>query len=84
MSDEDKIKSFGDMVDGVERLTAPVYEENKRLHKQLFWERIAFSALIALLVLLAYLTPSEMVQDQDFTQQHQTQSYAEGPGATSR
>ena len=46
-----KIQSFGDMVDAVEKLARPIQEENERLHaqidkmhKQMWWERIAVTA----------------------------------------
>lgn len=85
MNDEEKIKSFADMVDGIERLTKPTQDENIRLHEQLnkmhqqmCWERVAFSLILALIIALSYLVPVESEQVQRFEEQTQTQSYSEG------
>lgn len=85
MSDNEKIQSFGDMVDAVEKLTKPVQEENARLHQQLdkmhrqmWWERIVLGALLLAFIAFAYLTPVEVEQGQDFDSHSQTQSYIEG------
>lgn len=85
MTDNEKIQSFGDMVDAVERLTRPVQEENERLHgqidkmhRQMWWERVVFGVLLLALILLAYLAPVDMEQGQDFESGHQSQSYSEG------
>lgn len=78
MNDTEKIKDFGDMVDAVERLTKPRDEELARLHKQMWWERIILGGIIAILVVLAYLSPVDMEQNQDFDQNVQHQSYSEG------
>lgn len=93
MTDEDKIRSFGDMVDAVERLMKPIQEENLRLHEQLDkthkdrqHERKIFGIAIAILgialvafMLLAYLTPVELDQEQHLPDNTtQSQSYSEG------
>lgn len=78
MDDKEKIQNFGDMVDAVERLTKPRDEELDRLHRQMWWERIVLGAIIAILVFLAYLSPVDMEQNQDFGQNVQNQSYSEG------
>lgn len=92
MTDDEKIRSFADMVDAVEKLTKPIQEENMRLHAQIdkihkdrFTERIIHcivsgvlgAALIAFIA-FAYMTPMEVEQQQDFTGQTQTQGYSEG------
>ena len=85
MDDKEKIQSFGDMVDAVQKLTKPIEDENQRLHaqidkmhKQMWWERIVFGVILLAFVLLAYLAPVEMEQGQDFGDQTQNQSYSEG------
>lgn len=85
MTDNEKIQSFGDMVDAVERLTKPIQEENLRLHdqlnkvhKQMWWERLILGIIILAFILLAYLTPVEMDQSQNLTDSTQNQSYSEG------
>ena len=35
MSNEEKIKAFADMVDGIKQLNQPLEDENKRLHEQI-------------------------------------------------
>lgn len=85
MDDKEKIRNFGDMVDAVERLTKPIQDENERLHgqiekmhRQMWWERIVFGVIILAFIALAYLTPVEMEQGQDFSESTQSQSYSEG------
>lgn len=78
MTDNEKIQSFGDMVQATERLTRP-------------WKTLA-AFLLAALVLTnaiwgfvhwkqlqyAYMTPTEITQNQEFDQHTQNQSYSEG------
>ncbi len=85
MTDNEKIQSFADMVDAVEKLAKPIQEENVRLHEQIdkmhhqmWWERIVFGVLLALFIAFAYLTPVEMAQDQQFDGQSQEQRYSDG------
>lgn len=85
MTDNEKIQSFADMVDAVEKLTKPIQEENVRLHEQIdkiydqmWWERIVLGVLLALFIAFAYLTPVEMAQDQQFDGQSQEQRYSDG------
>lgn len=71
MDDKEKIQSFGDMVDGVDRLTMP--------WRKAFWlSNILWAIIVALLISYAYLIPSEMSQEQDMSTQHQNQSYIDG------
>ncbi len=85
MTDNEKIQSFGDMVDAVEKLTKPIQDENIRLHdqidkmhRQMWWERIVFGVLLLAFIAFAYLTPVEMDQGQNLPDGTQTQSYSEG------
>lgn len=85
MTDNDKIQSFGDMVDAVEKLTKPIQDENVRLHeqidkmhRQMWWERIVFGVLLLAFIAFAYLAPVEMDQGQNFENQSQSQSYSDG------
>lgn len=78
MNDEEKIQSFGDMVEASEKITKP-------------W-RTFCAWLLAALVLTnaiwgfvhwkqlqyAYMTPVEFEQAQQFEEQTQNQSYSEG------
>lgn len=85
MNDNEKIQSFGDMVDAVEKLTKPTQDENVRLHeqidkmhRQMWWERIVFGVILLAFIAFAYLTPVEVEQGQNFPEGTQTQSYSEG------
>lgn len=85
MDDNEKIQSFGDLVDAVETLTKPIQEENIRLHEQLdkmhhqmWWERIVLGVLLLAFIALAYLTPVQVEQGQQFDEHTQSQSYSEG------
>lgn len=85
MTDNEKIQSFGDMVDAVEKLTKPIQEENVRLHeqidkmhRQMWWERMVFGILLLAFIAFAYLTPVDMEQGQQFDEQTQSQSYSDG------
>lgn len=85
MTDEEKIRNFGDMVDAVEKLTKPIQEENIRLHEQIdkihkdrWRERLVIGICFLAFILLAYLTPVEMEQGQNLPDGSQAQSYSEG------
>lgn len=71
MNDTEKIIAFSDMVNAAERLTKPW--RIALLITNLFW-----CIVVTLLVCFAYLTPVEMEQGQQFTEQTQSQSYSEG------
>lgn len=71
MVDNDKIQNFGDMVEATEKLTRP-------------WRIVTivsnclWAIVVAMLIWFAYMTPVEVGQNQDFTQQIQGQTYSEG------
>lgn len=67
MEDKEKIQNFGDMVNGVDKLTKPW--RIALVLTNLFWAVVLF-AFIA----FAYLTPETTYQSQDFTGQSQMQS----------
>lgn len=71
MLDNEKIQSFGDMVDATERLTKP-------WRFALFLTNILWAVVLFAFILLAYLTPVEMEQGQNIPDGSQTQSYSEG------
>lgn len=71
---EKQIENFGDMVNAVEAITKP--------WRKAFWlSNIVWAIIVALLISYIYLVPSEMSQEQDITEQHQTQTYTEGATA---
>lgn len=71
MVENDKIQNFGDMVEATEKLTRP-------------WRIVTivsnclWAIVVAMLIWFAYMTPVEVGQNQDFTQQIQGQTYSEG------
>lgn len=67
MTDNEKIQSFGDMVQATEKLTKPW--RMALIITNVLWA-LAFLAFI----LLAYLTPDSSYQYQDFESQSQVQS----------
>ena len=71
---EKQIENFGDMVNAVGAITKP--------WRKAFWlSNIVWAIIVALLISYTYLVPSEMSQEQDITEQHQTQTYTEGATA---
>lgn len=69
--EHEKIQNFGDMVEATEKLTKP-------------WRIVTivsnclWAFIVAMLIWFAYMTPVEVGQNQDFTQQIQGQTYSEG------
>lgn len=69
--DHEKIQNFGDMVEATEKLVKP-------------WRIVTivsnclWAFIVAMLIWFAYMTPVEVGQNQDFTQQIQGQTYSEG------
>lgn len=78
MDDKEKIQSFGDMVDATEKMSAPWRETVFKLLKALVITNLFWAVIVGLLVWFAYMTPSEMSQEQDLDTQHQMQTYTEG------
>lgn len=78
MTDNEKIQSFGDMVDATEKMSAPWRETVFKLVKALVITNALWAIVLGLFIWFAYMTPVEMEQDQQFDQQMQSQSYSEG------
>lgn len=78
MSDNEKIQSFGDMVDATEKMSAPWRETVFKLVKALVITNLLWAIVLGLFIWFAYMTPVEMEQGQDFDVHAQTQSYSEG------
>lgn len=78
MDDHDKIQSFGDMVNATEKLTSP-------WRRAFGWTLIAtvltnlfWAVIVWFLVHYAYMNPIDVLQEQNFSGQEQTQSYNQG------
>lgn len=78
MTDNEKIQSFGDMVDATEKMSAPWRETVFKLVKALVITNLLWAIVLGLFIWFAYMTPVEMEQGQDFDGHAQTQSYSEG------
>lgn len=71
MDDQEKIQSFGDMVEATEKLTKP-------WRLALLVTNVLWAFIVGMLVWFAYMTPIDVDQSQDFTEQVQTQTYTAG------
>lgn len=78
MTDNEKIQSFGDMVDATEKMSAPWRETVQKLIKALIFTNAFWAVVLALFIWFAYMTPVEMEQGQQFDEHTQNQSYSEG------
>lgn len=78
MNDSEKIQSFGDMVDATERLSAPWRRIAMWILAALVATNLFWSIIVGMLVYFAYMTPTEVAQEQDLDGQTQTQSYYSG------
>lgn len=78
MTDNDKIQSFGDMVDATEKMSAPWRETVNRLIRALILTNLFWAVVLAAFIAFAYLTPVEFEQAQQFDEHTQNQSYSEG------
>lgn len=67
MDDQEKIQSFGDMVEATEKLTKP-------WRLALLVTNVLWAFIVGMLVWFAYMTPIDVDQSQDFTEQVQTQT----------
>lgn len=78
MTDNEKIQSFGDMVDATDKMSAPWRETVFKLVKALVITNLFWAIVLGAFIWFAYMTPVEMEQGQQFDQQTQSQSYSEG------
>lgn len=78
MTDNEKIKSFGDLVDASEKITRPwrilcAWLLAALVATNLIWGFVHWKQLQ-----YAYMTPEEFTQTQQFEEQTQEQSYSQG------
>ena len=78
MNDNEKIQSFGDMVEATEKLSSPWRKANFVQMVVLILTNLFWAIIVALLVHYAYMAPVEVYQGQDFSEQSQTQDYSSG------
>lgn len=71
MTDNEKIQSFGDMVNATEKLTKPW--QIALIVTNIFWAAVTFS-----LIWFAYMTPIDSSQTQNLPDGSQSQSYSQG------
>lgn len=84
MNDNEKIRSFADMVDATDRMSKPWQEAVKRMVWLTIITNLFWMVIVAMLVWFAYMTPTEVDvnQGQDYENQNQTQTYHYDEGAT--
>ena len=70
MTDNEKIHSFGDMVEATRKLTKPWIIA--LITTNVLWAAVTFA-----LVWFAYMAPIEVEQSQDFPNQTQAQTYSQ-------
>lgn len=70
MTENEKIQSFGDMVEAARKLTKPWIIS--LIVTNILWAAVTFA-----LVWFAYMAPIDVEQTQDFPNQTQTQSYSQ-------
>ncbi len=71
MTDNDKIQSFGDMVDATKKLTHPWIVS--LIVTNVLWAVVTFS-----LIWFAYMTPIDSSQTQTLPDSSQSQTYSQG------
>jgi len=83
MDERDRIESFGDMVEATEKLTKPWRNAFFAAIGATLVTNILWAVIVWFLVHYAYMTPTDIYQEQDLTGQVQTQSYSQGDGSQS-
>lgn len=71
MTDNEKIQSFGDMVNATEKLTKPW--QLALIVTNILWAAVTFS-----LIWFAYMTPIDSSQTQTLPDSSQTQTFSQG------
>lgn len=74
MSDNEKIQSFGDMVDATEKMSAPWRETVFKLVKALVITNLLWAIVLGLFIWFAYMAPDTTYQTQEFDGHQQVQS----------
>ena len=74
MSDNDKIQSFGDMVDATDRMSAPWRETVFKLIKALIFTNLFWAVVLSAFIWFAYMAPDTTYQAQEFDGHQQVQS----------
>lgn len=74
MDDQEKIKSFGDMVDATDRMSSPWRETVSKLIKALILTNLFWAAVLAVFIWFAYMAPDTTYQEQEFEGHQQVQS----------
>lgn len=78
MTDNDKIQSFGDLVDASEKMTRPWRILCAWLLAALVATNLIWGFVHWKQIQYAYMTPEEFTQTQQFDEQTQEQSYSQG------
>lgn len=74
MTDNEKIKSFGDMVDATEKMAAPWRKANLVLTIALIITNLFWAIALCVFIWFAYMAPDTTYQTQEFEGHQQVQS----------
>lgn len=74
MTDNEKIQSFGDMVDATEKMSAPWRETVNKLIKALILTNLFWAVVLSVFIWFAYMAPDTTYQTQEFEGHQQVQS----------
>lgn len=74
MTDNEKIKNFGDMVDATEKLSKPWREIAFKLIKVIILTNLFWAVVLAALIWFSYMEPDTTYQEQAFEGHQQVQS----------
>lgn len=78
MTDNEKIKSFGDMVDATEKMAKPWQKTNFILTIALVLTNFFWAIVLFFFIWFAYMTPIDSEQVQELPSGTQTQHYSQG------
>jgi len=74
MTDDEKIQSFGDMVDATDRMSSPWRDTVSKLIKALIFTNLFWAVAFAFFIWFAYMAPDTTYQTQEFEGHQQVQS----------
>ncbi len=78
MDDKEKILNFGDMVNAADKLSSPWKKLCFVLSAVIVAITLIMGGIIFYLVHCAYMTPTDVTQEQNLTEQIQSQNYSAG------
>lgn len=74
MTDNEKIKSFGDMVEATDKMSSPWRETVFKLVRALILTNLFWAVVLSVFIWFAYMAPDTTYQAQEFDGHQQVQS----------